>query len=95
MKLSLLLKLVAAELRWDYARQEGGPWGSLCAGHFQSPIDIEPRNALESHLQIRFTGQRPWRLEDVLRAGVEPDGVPRIRFKPRSAVGKAGSSQHR
>ena len=86
MKLYLLPLLSSAD-SWDYARQEGGLWGELCAGHFQSPIDIEPKNAERSGLQIRLS-YAPWRLEDLEQARVE-DGVPRIRFKPRSQVGKA------
>ena len=27
---------------------EGDSWGDLCQGHFQSPIDIEPKNARPS-----------------------------------------------
>ncbi|CAK9003177.1 Titin (Connectin) [Durusdinium trenchii] len=98
MKLFHLLAPLLCEAEsasWDYARQEGGLWGELCAGHFQSPIDIEPKNARPSDVQIRLS-YAPWRVEDVKWAGIDPDGVPRIRFKDRSQVGKVqvGSGYH-
>lgn len=78
---------------WDYARQ-GDSWGDLCQGHFQSPIDIEPKNARPSDLQIRLN-YSPWRIQDVKEGGIE-DGVPRIRFKEGRSPGKVqvGSGYH-
>lgn len=82
-----------ASTDWDYARQ-GESWGDLCQGHFQSPIDIEPKNARPSDLQIRLN-YSPWRIEDVKEGGIE-DGVPRIRFKEGRSPGKVqvGSGYH-
>eukprot|EP00435_Cladocopium_sp_Y103_P058368 s316_g20.t1 len=102
------LSQAKASTDWDYARQ-GDSWGDLCQGHFQSPIDIEPKNARPSDLQIRLN-YSPWRIEDCLsdplllfcrwcqdvkEGGIE-DGVPRIRFKEGRSPGKVqvGSSYH-
>ncbi|CAE7771810.1 ptprf [Symbiodinium pilosum] len=71
---------------WDYTRQDSS-WGQLCVGHFQSPIDIEPKHALKGDFEIRML-YRPLRLEDVESAGVDSDGVPRIRFKEGRSIGK-------
>ncbi|CAE8581628.1 unnamed protein product [Polarella glacialis] len=62
-------------------------WGSMCTGGLQSPIDIEPREAVESALQVKLH-YPPWQIDDVASAGVESDGVPRVRFKPDRLVGK-------
>lgn len=72
---------------WDYAKQDEEQWAKLCFGGWQSPINIEPKNAIRSEDQMRLN-YKPWRLEDVASAGVESDGVPRIRFKERQRVGK-------
>ncbi|CAE7888948.1 Ttn [Symbiodinium necroappetens] len=71
---------------WDYTRQDSS-WGQLCVGHFQSPIDIEPKHAEKGDFEIRML-YSPLRLQDVESAGVDPDGVPRIRFKAGRSVGK-------
>jgi len=87
--LLLLLDLHGREAEdpaWDY-HDQGTPWGSMCTGGLQSPIDIEPREAVESALQVKLH-YPPWQIDDVASAGVESDGVPRVRFKPDRLVGK-------
>lgn len=93
-RLGAMLRLVglawlsqAADMSsWDYTRQDSS-WGQLCVGHFQSPIDIEPKHAEKGDFEIRML-YSPLRLQDVESAGVDPDGVPRIRFKAGRSVGK-------
>ncbi|CAE6963978.1 ptprf [Symbiodinium natans] len=85
--MGLVVWMSKAEMSsWDYTRQDSS-WGRLCVGHFQSPIDIEPKHAVQGDFEIRML-YRPLRLQDVESAGVDPDGVPRIRFKQGHPVGK-------
>ena len=41
--------LIGEVAHWPgFFAAEGDSWGDLCQGHFQSPIDIEPKNARPS-----------------------------------------------
>eukprot|EP00929_Paragymnodinium_shiwhaense_P054727 TRINITY_DN27428_c0_g1_i2.p1 TRINITY_DN27428_c0_g1~~TRINITY_DN27428_c0_g1_i2.p1 ORF type:complete len:824 (-),score=185.28 TRINITY_DN27428_c0_g1_i2:119-2590(-) len=65
--------------------RDASSFEALCRGPMQSPIDIQPSQAIKQQNEARIV-YRPWRIEDV--ASVDHEGrIPRIKFKSENSPG--------